>query len=159
MPWDYAGAAEGITPSAGTVASGDDNWTLDAASAGVGEITEVYWGGETTTSTAMRTRVARSDQQGTSPTALTVEKLSGVNTPTHQIDLVATYASGAQPTMVVPSLIAMGWNAHGGMFRWVAGPREGFFLITGESLDLISCRNAIGVGQSTYGVHWKEWSQ
>jgi len=155
MPWDYTGSAEGITPS-----TSDDNWTLDAVSAGVGEVTEVYWGGETTTSTAMRTRVARSSGEGTSPTALNVAKLAGTDTPTNQIDLVATYTAGNQPTLASGSLLAMGWNAHGGMFRWVAGPREGFFLISGITAeDLISCRNAAGVGQSTYGVHWKEWSQ
>ena len=153
MPWDYTGAAEGITPS-----TSDDNWTLDAVSAGVGEITEIYWGGETTTSTAMRTRVARANGEAGSQTNLNVEKIAGANTPSNQLDLVGTYAT-TQPSLASGSLLAMGWNAHGGMFRWVAGPREGFFMVTGETLDLISCRNAAGVGQSTYGLAWKEWSQ
>ena len=153
MPWSYTGTVEGITP-----ATNDDNWTLDFVSAGVGMVKEIYWGGETTSSTAMRTRVARSNGEAGAQTGGNTAKPDGANTPSAQIDFVTTYAS-TQPTLEAGSLFAMGWNAHGGMIRWQKNMRDGFFMITGETLDLISCRNGTGTGQSTYGVEWEEWSQ
>lgn len=153
MPWGYKGHAESITPSL-TV----DNWALDAVDAGIGEIHEVHWGGEVVSSTAMMTRVARSDSQVGGQTNVAVAKVDGADAPANQIDFVTAYAT-TQPTLETGSLLAIGWNAHGGMFRWVADHREEWFLATGETLDIISCRNAVGTGSSTYGVGWTERSQ
>lgn len=150
MPREYSGYVESITPS--TI---DDNWTLDAVDAGVGKLLEASWGGEAVSSTAMRTRIARSNGESGAQTTGNVMELSGENTPANNINFVETYAT-TQPTLNNASLFALSWNAHGGVVRWVADPREEIWLITGQTLDLISCRNAVGTGVSTYGTIWSE---
>ena len=55
----YSGTVLGITPS-----TTDDNWGLAAGASESGRIVEVHWGGEATTSTVMRTRVAGRNKSG-----------------------------------------------------------------------------------------------
>jgi hypothetical protein len=155
MPWTYSGTVESITPS-----TSDDNWTLDAVSAGVGKLKEVFWGGESTSSTAMRTRVARASGEAGTGTAGNVAKYEGQGAPANDIDFFTTYANGgsAQPTLNAASLFALSWNNQGGVVRWLADVDEEIWLITGQTLDLISCRNAVGTGTSTYGTVWSEIS-
>lgn len=152
MPWGYSGSVISITPS-----TTDDNWTLDAVSAGIGKLKEVTAGGQATTSTAMQTRVARANGEAGGQTAGNVANLEGQGVPSNDIDLVTTYAT-TQPTLAAGDLVSEGWNAHGGIFRWLADPEEEIWLITGQTLDLISCRNSAGVGTSTYTCKWTEIS-
>lgn len=152
MPWGYSGGVLSITPS-----TTDDNWTLDAVSAGIGKLKEVHWGGQATTSTAMATRVARSNGEVGAQTAGNVAKLEGQGVPTNDIDFVTTYAT-TQPTLEAGDLFAESWNAHGGVIRWNADFEEEIWLITGQTLDLISCRNSVGTGTSSYSGKWTEIS-
>lgn len=141
----YSGVRRSITPN-----TSNDNWTLNAAANESGRVIEVHWGGETTTSTAMNTRVARSTG-GTTLTAGSVAKIHP-NSPTNAIDF-CTSAWSVQPTPDAGDLFCESWNAHGGVVRWLAAPGEEFILI---GAALISCRNSNGTATSTYGVIWEE---
>lgn len=48
----FTGSVLGSTPVAGVA-----NWILESASGGQGDLRDITFGGETTTSTAMRTRI------------------------------------------------------------------------------------------------------
>lgn len=140
----YVGSIEGITPS--TLA---DLWTLDAAAGKSGKVSEIMLGGEASTSTVMRTRVARSSG-GVTPTAGNVQK-KHPNSPANGI----TFAVGwtTQPTLAGGNLVAVAWNAFGGLWRWVANPGEELFIIGPAE---ISCRQAAGAGVVTGHVAWIE---
>ena len=152
MGWKYTGTVESITPDLG-----DDNWTLDAVSAGIAKLKEVFWGGESVASTAMRTRVARSNGEVGVLTAGNVAEHQGEQEGSNRVDFVTQngYAT-TQPALNAASLFALSWNSHGGLVRWVIDPEDDIWLITGQTFDLISCRNAVGVGTSSYGVIWEE---
>ena len=152
MAWSYSGNTGSITPS-----TSDDNWTLDAVDAGIGKVKEVYWGGEATTSTAMRTRISRANAEAGSQTNGNVSEFGGADQPANKVDFVTTYGT-TQPTLASADLFAISWNAHGGVVRWLADPDEEIWLITGQTLDLISCRNSTGTATSSYGVIWQEFS-
>ena len=148
----YSGAQRSITPN-----TGDDNWSLDAVSAGVGKLLEVSWGGEATSSTAMATRVARSNGESGAITSGNPSEHGPANQPANQIDFVAANGYAAtQPTLNSADLLALSWNCHGGIVRWVFHIVYEIWLVTGESLDIISCRNTVGTGTSTYGCAWSE---
>lgn len=152
MPWGFSGSVIGITPS-----TTDDNWALDAVSAGIGKLKEVHFGGEATTSTAMRTRVSRANGEAGGQTGGNVANLEGEGNPANVLDFVTTYAT-TQPTLNAADLYAESWNDHGGVIRWLADPEEEIWLISGQTLDLISCRNAAGTGTSSYSAKWTEIS-
>jgi len=146
----YTGNDAGITP-----ATTDDNWTLDAVATETGQILEVGWGGEATASTAMRTRLAR----GSGAAATPVVGTPGKRHPNSVANLIAfTTGWTTQPTIdAVPQdlIPVQSWNAHGGVVRWLAAPGEEIVMIGGTNV-YICCRNAIGVGVSSYGVTWDE---
>lgn len=152
MPWGYGAKVRSITPSLT-----DDNFTLDVVSAGLAKLKEISWGGEATTSTAMATRVARSNGEAGAQTNGNVANLEGQGVPANDADLVTTYAT-TQPTLNAADLYSESWNGHGGVVRWLADPEEEIWLITGQTLDLISCRNSVGVAVSSYGCMWLEVS-
>ena len=151
----YDGAVAAFTPSLT-----DDNWTLDADTAGdVGKVIAIGWGGELTTSTAYRTRWVRPTTGGVGAgTALTPEDHNpGYSTPL--ISLFSTYAT-TQP--VLPSsptaLFLQSWNAHGGL-GYVALPLASpWMIVNGLAQSAISCRNLAGVDAngSSYQVTWEE---
>ena len=100
----YAGTVKSITAS-----TSDDNWALTAGTGKSAKIIEVHWGGETTTSTAMCTRVARSSGQTGATTAVTTAKIHP-NSPTAGTVLGSTFAT-TQPTLDAGDLFAESWNA------------------------------------------------
>ena len=151
--WNYSGSVRSITPSLS-----DDNWTLDAVSAGIAKLKEVHWGGQATTSTAMHTRVARGNGEAGSGTGGNVAKLEGEGVPANDVDFNTTYAT-TQPTLDAADIYTESWNAHGGVIRWIADPDEEIWLITGQTFDLISCRNSVGTATSSYSVKWGEISK
>ena len=142
----YSGTVLGLTPSLT-----DDNWALDAAAAEMGSILEVHWGGEVTTSTLMRTRVARSSGQAGAATLGNVAKINS-RSAANLLDFALTYAT-TQPALDAGDLFAESWNAHGGVVRWLAAPGEEFIII---GAAVVSCRNAVGTALSSYGVIWDE---
>jgi hypothetical protein len=137
-----------------TPATTDDNWGLTAGASKSGRIIEVHWGGETTTSTAMCTRVARSSGQTGATTAVTVAKIN-TNSPANGCVVESTFAT-TQPTLDAGDLFAESWNAHGGVVRWLAAPGEEFVIIGAATETVISCRNSVGTATSTYGALYEE---
>lgn len=145
----YSGAIAITAPS-----TTDDNWALTAGASKSGKIYEVTWGGESTTSTAMRTRVARSSGQTGAATAITTAQLHP-NSPAKGFGLASTFAT-TQPSLDGGDLLHLSWNSHGGVVRFLAAPGEEFVLIGAATELCISCRNAVGSGTSTYGLIWAE---
>lgn len=143
----YAGFLAGITPSTGVA-----NWVLETiANTGL-RVQEVSWGGETTTSTAMRTRIARDSALGSG--ARTAGNSQRVNThltlPASPNFFSTTYAS-SQPTIVAGALFGTSWNAHGGVIRWLAAPGEEFYMHGAISME---CRADVGTATSSYHCVW-----
>jgi hypothetical protein len=148
----YTGSQLGITPATGVA-----NWILQAASGVGGFIKEVVYGGEVTTSTAMRTRIARDSALGTgSATAGNVQKGSS-HSPSNGVAFNTTYAT-TQPTIVAGSLWATSWNAHGGVVRMLVDPSEIFDVYdAGAASSSIECRQDIGTATSSFVLVWLEW--
>lgn len=147
----YAGAVLGGTPSAGVA-----NWVLEVVSGVEARVLEVSWGGEVTTSTAMRTRIARDSAVGTgSRTAGNSQKLNQ-HSPTQSGFFSTTYAT-LQPTIVAGALFGTSWNAHGGVVRWLAAPGEEFQIYdNGAANASLECRADVGTATSSYHVVWEE---
>jgi hypothetical protein len=148
----YCGSRLGITPAAGVA-----NWVLEAPSTAMGRIKQLSWGGEATTSTAMRTRVARDSAVGTgSRTAGDVQKVNNLS-PANAIFFSTTYAT-TQPTVVAGGLFGTSWNAHGGQAFWAEDlPGKGPVLHHSGAANLsIECRQDTGTGTSSYVVLWEE---
>lgn len=147
----YCGYVQGITPD-----TGDDCFSLDAASGESCKVLEISFGGEATTSTAMRTRFTRS-ASGSTPVAGDVQKVHP-NAATNLVTFAKNTGGGdggwtTQPTLTAGALYVASWNAHGGVIRWLAAPGEEFIL---HGAAHMSCRNAVGTATSTYGVIWEE---
>ncbi len=133
-----------------TVVLADDNFGLDAIAGESGRILDVGWGGEVTTSTAMRTRLARSSG-GTVPVSGDVQKRHP-NSVTNVIQFVDGWT--VQPTLTAGFLIPVAaWNAHGGTVRWLAAPGEEIEIIGAEQ---ISCREELGAIAASFGATWDE---
>ena len=145
----YNGYVRSLTPSLT-----DDNWALAAGASESCRVLEVSWGGESTTTTAMATRVARSDSQTGATTAGSVAK-GHPNAATNLVAFATTFAT-TQPTLNAGDLFMTSWNSHGGVVRWLAAPGEEFVLIGATTEICISCRNSVGVGVSSYGTAWIE---
>lgn len=147
----YSAFAREITPS-----TTDDNWIVEAQTAEVGFITNIWWGGNVTTSTNATTRTTRGSGQAGAGTAGNIAKHG--NDQTALLAFFTTYAT-TQPTLNAGDLVALSWNMHGGVVRIALSIEEAFQLIgkaTPDELSTICNRNATGVSSSTYGVTWKE---
>lgn len=147
----FSGDRASITPSTGVA-----NWVLETVSTVQADVMEVSWGGETTTSTAMRTRIARDTIVGTgSRTAGNVQKLNQ-HSPANGAFFSTTYAT-LQPTILVGALFGTSWNAHGGVVRWLAAPGEELNIYdAGATTASLECRADVGTATSSYDVIWSE---
>ena len=129
-----------------------NNWAYETVAGDVGRILEVTAGGEATASTAMRTRWNRVSAVGTGArTAGDVQQLQ-ISAPSNTHFFTTAYAT-TEGTLAAGDLLSFSWNCHGGLIRWLAAPGEEWIAIAVEG---ISCRNAVGIGVSTYGVIWEE---
>lgn len=146
----YNGFVRSITPS-----TTDDNWTLAGSASESCTVVAVTASGETTTSTAMHTRHARSTGQNGTTTAGNVAK-ANTNSASNVIEFATTYAT-TQPTLDAGDLLAFSWNAHGGIMYWHAGAPDEEWMIIGAATNVnISSRNTVGTTTSSYGVTWRE---
>lgn len=147
----YTGYVAGLTPSAGSA-----NWVLEGTATASGRVVEFSWGGEMTTTTAMRTRVARDTTVGTgSRTAGNVQKVNQLS-PSNGVFFSTIYAT-SQPGITAGALFGVGWNAHGGVVRWLAAPGEEFIIHYNGAANLsVECRDDSGTGTSSYSVLWDE---
>jgi hypothetical protein len=147
----FVGARAGAIFSATT-----DVMHLYAASGELSEVLEVGWGGEATTTTAMRTRFTRATTAGTSPTTNTDnQQLDQQGTAaTAKIDSVTTVTS---PTYAAGSLFPeQSWNGHGGVVRWLASPDQKITLVGAAAAAHISIRNEVGSLTGSAGWIWRE---
>lgn len=143
----FNGAVLGATPVAGVAL-----WVLETVSGILARVVEVSWGGEVTTSTAMRTRIARDSAIGTGArTAGNLQK-TNLKSPANGAFFSTTYGS-TQPTISAGALFGTSWNAHGGVVRWLAAPGEEFEIVDAISLE---CRQDVGTATSSYGVVFEE---
>lgn len=141
------GAVAGVTSAATT-----DLIVFEAGANRLAKIIEVGWGGEQTTSTAMRTRLAQASTAGTSITGtVDVLKQSPATDPTAAFT-VGT--SSTSPTYAAGNLIPFSsWNSHGGVVRWLANPGEEFLLIQAVTAGKqVALRNEVGVATITCGL-------
>lgn len=147
----YTGAQLGITPTAGVA-----NFVLQSANNTSGYIKEFSYGGEVTTSTAMRTRMARDSALGVgSATAGNVQK-GTQHSPSNGFTFATTYAT-TQPTIVAGGVWATSWNAHGGVVRILLDPTERIDVYdNGATTSSLECRQDVGTATSSYGVVWVE---
>ena len=143
---------------ANTPATNQDNWTLDADTAGdVARVISIGWGGRLTTSTGYRTRWVRPTTAGTGTfTALGNEAHHpGYATPLCRI---GTFATAPVLPTDPDNLHAQDWNAHGGVGYVVMPLAKEWIVINGLLQGQISCRNVAGTDASgsSYGTTWDE---
>jgi hypothetical protein len=158
----FNGFVAGLTPTTGVA-----NWVLEvvpASGSSIVYIQEFSWGGEATTSTAMRSRIARDSAVGTGArTGGNVQRLDQiVTTPANVSFFTTTYAS-TQPTIVAGALWGTSWNANGGVIRVLLAKEEEILLygvsggtIAAGTASSLECRADVGVATSSYGVVWSE---
>lgn len=140
-----------------TPATANSNWSLEAGATQSGRILEVTFGGEGTASAAMRTRIAIEGTVGVGArTAGDVQKrvrASSANAFFLSANNGGVTHATTPPVLDAGALFGIGWNAHGGVVRWLAAPGEEFEMVATEG---ISCRNDVGTTVSTYGLVWEE---
>lgn len=150
MP-QYSGDRASITPATGVA-----NWVLETVAGAEANIIEVSWGGESTTSTAMRTRIARDSLVGTGARTAGNVQQGNQHSPANETFFSTTYAT-LQPSIYAGALFGTSWNSHGGVIRWLASPGESFQLYdAGATTASAEARQDVGVGVSSYDVVWQE---
>lgn len=142
-----------------TPSTAQDNWTLEADTAGdVGKIVSVGWGGRMVTSTGYRTRWTRPSGAGTS----TFTAVGGIepHTPSYATPLLRFGTFLTAPTLPTDpdNLWSQDWNAHGGLGYIVLPLANPWFIMNGLLRSQLSCRNVSGTDANltSYGVSWEE---
>jgi YD repeat-containing protein len=142
-----------------TPATTNDNWTLEADTAGdFCKVVSIGWGGRLTTSTGYRTRWTRPTTAGASTfTALT----KASHTPGYDTPLCRTGTFATAPVLATDpagNLHAQDWNAHGGLGYIVLPLANPWFLSNGVLQGQVSCRNVAGTDAngSSYTVTIEE---
>lgn len=151
MP-QYTGSLAGITPTTGVA-----NAVLECVS-GVSALTkDITLGGEVTTSTAMRTRLARDSAVGTgSRTGGNVQRGDMHNSSAQGAFFSTTYGT-LQPTIVAGWMWGTSWNAHGGVIRFLADPIEVFMGYDAAAANAsVELRSDVGTATSSYTWIWFE---
>ena len=150
----FSGSRGAFTP-----ATTNDNWTLEADTAGdVLRVLSIGWGGRLTASTGYRTRWTRPTTAGASTfTALThASHDPAYNTPLGRIGTFATApVLAADPA---GNLYEQDWNAHGGAGYIILPQDKEWKIVNGLLQAQLSCRNIAGVDAngSNYTVTWDE---
>jgi hypothetical protein len=150
----FDGGNGAFTPS-----TTQDNWTLEADTAGdTAKVISIGWGGRLTTSTGYRTRWSRPTVAGSGAfTALTKASHDPrYDTPLCRIGTFATPPGLA--TDPAGNLHSQDWNAHGGLGYVVLPLAKEWLLVSGVLTGQLSCRNVAGVDAngSSYSFTWDE---
>lgn len=125
---------------------------LEGQAGRVALVTDLWWGGESATTAAMRTRFSRDSAAGTGArTAVTVAKPNGPDGDPY-FYLSSAYAT-TDPAPADGVLFGCAWNAHGGIVRWKAGPNDGFYIVGATSAQL---RQVTGSASMAAGIGWEE---
>jgi hypothetical protein len=141
---------------------GTQNWTLDAGTTVAGQmarVLEVSWGGELTTTTAMRTRWVRPTNSGAT-TFLAIGIVQGGGGTVITLTRFGCFSTVPTLPTAPAALYATSWNAHGGIGRWLAAPGEEWYLIAGTvtGKNQVVCVNDIGTTATSMsaGAAWEE---
>lgn len=135
------------------LSTSNDLMTLVPAAAHPIQIIEISVAGMGTASAANELGVYRSTGGTTPGGAITpspVGRYSSTNPPVANTVVDTTWA--AQPTLGA-KLLALGVNANGGIYRWVARPGEEIIC---ANTDLISLRSAVGTSNVSVFVVFTE---
>ena len=147
MTWKFGAGRSGVTTATGT-----PHIVLETAASEYAEVMEFNIGGEATTSTAQRTGCHRAAEGVGAATAITArafdEGSSAAATAATQGDHATTPAAPDSP-----ALVEYGWNAHGGVIRWLAAPGEEIIML---GVSTVILENSLGTGQGSYGFVWGE---
>lgn len=149
----YGSAGLSFSPTVNTAI-----WVLEVPAGVVAQILEFAFAGEASSSTPMRTRIARDSAIGTGTrTAGSVQRTDqSTVTPGNAAFFSTTYAT-TQPTIQAGALNpVLSWNAYGGAIRWLAAPGEEILLQYLSAGQSVECRPDLGTGASSYGVIWLE---
>lgn len=122
-----------------------DSVTLISAAARRIKIVEISISGMGVVSAANELLVARSTGGTTGGGALTAAPIA-VDMPAAAFTNFTTWAS--QPTLSATSMLRLGCNANGGVYRWVARPGQ---EIEARNTEQISLRSAVGT--SLVSIH------
>ena len=146
----YAGFISSATPVAGVA-----NWILETVANVEALVKEVTFGGQSITSIAMQTRIARDTTVGGGTrTAGSVQKFDQ-HSPANLAFFSTSYSTA--PSITAGALFGTSWNSHGGVVRWLADPAyviSAYDATTGNAG--IECRADVGVGVSSYHLVWQE---
>ncbi len=147
MTWKF-GANFNLSPTVGT-----PNVVLETAASELAMIYEFNFGGEVTTSTAMRTSVFRAAEGVGAATAITIASFAE-NAPTALIAATQGDHATTPAAPVLPGMWGTSWNAHGGVIRWLANPGEEIIML---GVSTVILENEAGTAQSHYGFVWGEY--
>jgi hypothetical protein len=150
----FAGGNGAFTPS-----TSQDNWILNAGSAGLfGKVVAFSWGGRLTTSTGYRTRWTRptTGASGTFTSLTPAVAQPNYAAPGLSFGTYATAATLAGDP--AGNLWAQDWNAQGGSGAIVLPLANPWWVVNAVLTGQISCRNVAGTDAngSTYGLTWEE---
>jgi hypothetical protein len=150
----FSGGNGAFTPN-----TANDNWTLEADTAGdVGFVEKISWSGKATSATAYRTRWCRPSTNASSTfTSLNPQAQSPGAAALCRLGTFATQAT--LPTDPA-NLHAVDWLDQGGGGE-IVFPINGRWMVVASATaghQQISCRNTTGAVASTtsYGVQWAE---
>jgi hypothetical protein len=123
--WTTTATAAGAIPAANNIFHA----LRTASSTNTARIQEVYLAGESTTSTVVRMRLARASTNSTGPTDVTPANLNPLSAAAVARGYVAVATT--RPTITSnPPTLELGFNAFGGVVRWVAAPDEEVWITT-----------------------------
>jgi hypothetical protein len=127
-PATVTGAFTTAALANGASATDNNHLSTRCTSASSLRIEEVYIGGEATTSTVVRMALRRISTAGATWTDIAPAKLQ----PLSAAAVSQGYAiAGTDPVIASTSpMLALGFNAFGGVVRWVAAPGEEIFATT-----------------------------
>lgn len=146
--WKYGATNPGVTPVVGA-----PTISLETAASEYAAIMEFSWGGEVTTSTAMRTLFTRAAEGVGSATAITAQLFAEGQSAASVASTQGDHATTV-PAAATGSLWQTSWNAHGGVIRWLAAPGEEVIML---GVSTVVLENAVGTATSSYGFVWLEY--
>lgn len=145
----YGGSVSNITPTVGSA-----NFVLESIANKSGFIEDFNGGGLATTTTAMQVRLARDSAVGTgSRTAGNVQCIDKQASSADNAMFFSTAYATTAPTIIAGALLIVPFNAHGGVWRWLAAPGEEFYLSGAASIE---ARQDIGTAACSMGIVWTE---
>ena len=129
------------------VSTSNSTWQLIPTSTGMARILEHYVGGESTTSTVLRSALARNNAAGVgavtayTPNKLNPASVAAASTVNGALSANVSFAT-SQETLFDP-LVLHTFNTFGGTDRWVPQPGEEIYLDNGVA-NAISFRSLSG---------------